>query len=124
MLAQDPENDTFRCIRSMTRDLSFFLGDVSNHRNEKQTAIMPEISRFLGILVYRYYRNHMPPHFHAEYGEFEITVEIESGVVSGRFPRRALVLVLEWSILRRAELLADWELAANRLPLKPIPPLE
>lgn len=49
---------------------------------------MPEISRFLGILIYMYYREHAPPHFHAEYGEFEITVEIESGVVSGRFPRR------------------------------------
>ena len=85
---------------------------------------MPEISRFLGISIYMYYRDHGPPHFHAEYGEFEITVEIEKGVVSGRFPSRALSLVLEWSLLHKAELLADWELVSRKLPLNPIPPLE
>jgi hypothetical protein len=74
--------------------------------------------------AYMYYREHAPPHFHAEYGEFEITVEIESGVVSGRFPRRALGLVLEWCVIHKAELLADWALAAEKLPLNPILPLE
>jgi len=29
---------------------------------------MPEISRFLGIVVAMYYREHQPPHFHAKYG--------------------------------------------------------
>jgi len=85
---------------------------------------MPEISRFLGISIYMYYRDHWPPHFHAQYGEFEITVEIERGVVSGRFPRRALGLVLEWCLLHKVELLANWELAARRLPLNQILPLE
>ena len=41
---------------------------------------MPEISSFLGIVIYMYYRDHAPPHFHAIYGEYEIVVEIESGV--------------------------------------------
>lgn len=56
---------------------------------------MPEISRFLGVVIRMYYRDHAPPHFHATYGEYEITVEIESGVSEGRFPRRALGAVLE-----------------------------
>ena len=56
---------------------------------------MPEICRFLGIIIRMYYRDHAPPHFHAEYGEFEITVEIDTGIVSGQFPRRALKAVLE-----------------------------
>jgi hypothetical protein len=30
---------------------------------------MPEISRLLGIVIYMYYKDHAPPHFHAEYGE-------------------------------------------------------
>ncbi len=85
---------------------------------------MPEISHFLGIAIYMYYREHAPPHFHAEYGEFEMTVEIETGIVSGRFPRRALGLVLEWCILHKAELLVDWDLAARKLPLNRISPLE
>ena len=48
---------------------------------------MPEISCFLGIVVRMYYRDHAPPHFHAEYDEYEISVEIDSGVVHDKFPR-------------------------------------
>lgn len=85
---------------------------------------MPELTRFLGISIYMYHRDHAPAHFHAEYGEFEVTVEIESGVVTGKFPRRALSLVLEWYALHRGELAEDWRLAQAKLPLKPINPLE
>lgn len=62
---------------------------------------MPEISRFLGIVIGMFYREYAPPHFHAVYGEFEITVEIETGIVTGRFPQRALGFVLEWAGLHR-----------------------
>ena len=85
---------------------------------------MPRISFFLGIAIYMYYKEHAPPHFHAEYGDFEVIIEIESGIVSGRFPRRALNIVLEWSILHKEELLKDWDLASMKLPLNPIDPLE
>ena len=56
---------------------------------------MPEICRFLGIVIYMLYDDHRPPHFHAEYGEYAIIVDIETGVVEGRFPRRALSALLE-----------------------------
>lgn len=85
---------------------------------------MPELARFLGIVIYMYHRDHAPAHFHAEYGEFEVTIEIESGVVTGQFPRRALKLVLEWYALHRDELAEDWQLAQRKLPLKSIEPLE
>lgn len=85
---------------------------------------MPELSRFLGIVVYMLYDDHKPPHFHAEYGEYKISVEIESGVVEGRFPRRALRAVLEWHELHRDELLDDWRLAEAHQPLQKIAPLE
>ena len=85
---------------------------------------MPEISRFLGIVIAIFYRDHGPAHFHAFYGEFEVTVQIETGVVSGEFPRRALAHVLEWYELHRPELREDWELAQDRKPLKKITPLE
>lgn len=71
-----------------------------------------------------YHRDHAPAHFHAEYGEFEITVEIATGVVTGRFPRRALNLVLEWYTFHKDELAEDWRLAQQKLPLLPIAPLE
>jgi hypothetical protein len=85
---------------------------------------MPEISRFLGIVIRMFYRDHPPPHFHAEYGDYEITVEIETGNVNGKFPRRALGAVLEWNELRREELLTDWQLARQEQPLARIEPLE
>jgi len=56
--------------------------------------------------------------------EFEITVEIQSGIVRGQFPRRALNLVLEWYSLHREELAEDWSLAQGKQPLKTIDPLE
>ena len=85
---------------------------------------MPELFRFLGIVIYMYCKDHAPPHFHAEYAEFEIIVEIESGAVTGKFPRRAQNLVMEWYSLHKAELLADWSLAQSKQPLKSIEPLE
>lgn len=85
---------------------------------------MPELSRFLGIVIAMYYRDHAPPHFHAIYGEHEVTVDIQSGTVNGDFPRRALAHVQEWRALHRAELLETWTLARASLPLPKIEPLE
>lgn len=70
------------------------------------------------------YREHAPAHFHAEYGEFEITVDIGSGVVTGKFPRRALNLVLEWYKLHQKELADNWDRSCKKLPLNRIIPLE
>ena len=85
---------------------------------------MPEISRFLGIIIAMYYRDHAPPHFHAVYGDFEVTVDIETGRVHGLLPRRALAAVQEWRQLHEAELLVAWQRARTREPLPRIGPLE
>lgn len=86
---------------------------------------MPEISRFLGIIIAMYYNDHAPPHFHAQYGEREMRVNILTGeVMSGDFPRRAEKLVLEWYKLHKDELTVDWALAQERKPLQKIEPLE
>ncbi len=85
---------------------------------------MPVISRFLGIIIAMYWDDHLPPHFHAKYGEYEITVEILTGIVQRRFPKRALRHVLEWHELYKNELLEDWNFCRDRKELKPIEPLE
>jgi len=85
---------------------------------------MPEISRFLGIVIGMFYRDHGPAHFHAVYGEYEVTIEVETGMVSGRFPKRALGLVQEWRTLHAAELLDNWARARDGKPLADIAPLE
>ena len=85
---------------------------------------MPEISRFLGIVIGMFFNEYGVPHFHAAYGEFEVTVEVETGTVHGKFPKRALRLVLEWAQLHKQELLEDWQLARQGQALKRIAPLE
>ena len=85
---------------------------------------MPEISRFFGIVVFIQYRDHEPAHFHATYGEHEVSVNIHDGAVTGWFPKRALRLVTEWRLLHREALLENWRLSREARPLKPIAPLE
>ena len=85
---------------------------------------MPEISRFLGIVIAMYYRDHAPPHFHALYGEYEVTVDISTGEVNGDFPNRALAHVQEWRTLHQGALTDVWNLARARKPLPKIDPLE
>jgi len=79
---------------------------------------------FLGVVIGMYHREHPTPHFHAVYGECQVTVDIETGVVHGDFSKRALGLILEWLDLHKDELLQDWDLAQARKPLKKIAPLE
>jgi hypothetical protein len=56
---------------------------------------LPEVSRFLGIIIRFYYNEHLPPHFHAEYGEHRAQIAIGSHtVIHGNLPGRVLSLVL------------------------------
>ena len=85
---------------------------------------MPEISRFLGIVIAMFYSEHGVPHFHAIYGEHEVSIEIDSGRIHGTFPPRALQLVADWASLHRQELHANWQHAREGQPLQRIAPLE
>jgi hypothetical protein len=88
-------------------------------------GLMPTISRFFGIAIRMYARDHGPPHFHALYGDAEVTIDITTlRILDGSLPRRALALVLEWAAERREELMIDWERAERHEPLLPIAPLD
>lgn len=71
-----------------------------------------------------FYNDHNPPHFHAEYQDFEATIEIESGIIKGQIPRRALKLIFEWMDLHKEELLLNWEKIEQRKSLEKIEPLK
>jgi hypothetical protein len=70
---------------------------------------MPRVSAFYGITIWFYRPDHPPPHFHAQYGEHEARIELETlRVISGSLPRRALGLVRTWARLHDDELRTNW----------------
>lgn len=74
---------------------------------------MPRISAFYGLVIYMYWRDHPPPHFHAEYGDQDALIGIGDGrVYAGSLPPRALRLVRQWRQLHLDELLHAWEQAS------------
>ncbi|MBG1271396.1 DUF4160 domain-containing protein [Nostoc sp. WHI] len=82
---------------------------------------MPEVARFYGIVIKIFFGDHLPPHFHAVYGEYNALVSIESlQIIEGDLPNRAQKLVLEWANLYQQELLQMW----NTQEFRKLPPLK
>jgi hypothetical protein len=71
-----------------------------------------------------FYDDHNPPHFHAEYQDFEAIIEIESGVIKGEMPRRALRLIYDWLDIYEDELTENWRRSQTQETLFKIQPLK
>jgi hypothetical protein len=70
---------------------------------------MPEISRFLGIVIYMYFEEHNPPHFHVKYNEHKAVMDIQTlNILAGHLPVKVRGLVAEWAELYEQELLEMW----------------
>ena len=73
------------------------------------TINMPEISRFLGIIIKMFFDDHNPPHFHAEFQEYKAIIEIHtSELLEGYLPPKQLKLVQAWAIIHEEELLENF----------------
>lgn len=82
---------------------------------------MPEITRFYGIIIKLFFRDHPPPHVHAVYGEYVALFNIETlEMIEGDLPTRAKKLVKEWVTIYQDELKNIWETQEFRK----LPPLE
>lgn len=58
---------------------------------------MPTIDLINGIKINIYNGDHRPPHIHAVYNEFEITITIENGeIYAGDLPNKQLKQVFDW----------------------------
>lgn len=83
---------------------------------------MPCISTFYGITVSMYYKDHEPPHFHAEYAGAAELIDIRTGrVLEGKIAKRAHKMVVEWWDIHRDELMEMWTTNQKN---KKLPPLE
>ena len=83
---------------------------------------MPEITRFLGIVIKIFFRGeHNPPHIHAVYGEFNGLFAIETmEMIEGDLSVCIQKLVKEWGEQYKDDLMQMW----NNKELKKLPPLE
>ena len=87
---------------------------------------MPEISRFLGIIIRMFFaeNGHNLPHFHATYNEFSAVFLIEPlEQIQGNLPPRIYGIVMEWAIFHQNELMENWIRIQNEKPTKKIKPL-
>ena len=110
----------------VTAWLGASLNDVDGcggrrHTSDVGCLSVPRLAEFYGIVIYMYWSDHAPPHFHAVYAGDEAQIRIDDGSeLEGSLPRTAARLVREWAELRRTELLADWDRAQRPEPLEPI----
>lgn len=76
------------------------------------TYIMPELSRFYGIIIKMFFigSKHNPPHIHVIYGEYTGMINIVTGeLIEGDLPVRALKMVREWLDIHRDEIQTIWD---------------
>lgn len=73
---------------------------------------MPIVSMFFGIVIKMHFRDHNPPHFHAEYQGREGQFAIATGkMIDGDFPKRAQKMIEVWAKEHRDELMDNWKRA-------------
>lgn len=71
---------------------------------------MPTIKIIDAIKILMYFSDHAPPHFHAEYAEFEELIVIDTlETYSGFLPPRERRKVIEWARPNQRFLMIKWE---------------
>jgi len=76
---------------------------------------MPVIARFYGIVIKMYFNDHLPPHFHAFYGEYNGLYDLNTlAMLEGDLPRRAQGMIAEWAKKNQEVLLNMWNTQAFR----------
>jgi hypothetical protein len=102
-------------------DIKYRMGREAGEGEEE----MPIIPRFYGIVIRMFYNDHIPPHFHAVYGEHEVLVSISPiAILQGQTPGRVRSMVLEWAALHQQELLENWNRCRRAESPAPVNPLE
>ncbi len=85
---------------------------------------MPTISVFFGIIIRMFYRDHSPPHFHAEYHGQNATFDFDGKPLEGEMDSRtAKTLIRKWARLHKSELNRNWENMRRGIEFLRIEPL-
>jgi hypothetical protein len=81
---------------------------------------VPTLTRFQGIKITMYFRDHNPPHFHAAYAGQKAELLLNGAVKTGSLPPAQLGLVQEWASQHQQALISRWNLAAAGRHFTPI----
>jgi hypothetical protein len=86
---------------------------------------VPVISAFFGILIRMYYKEHDPPHFHAEHAGDHATFTFDGTLLAGEIrSRRARRDIAAWATLHHRQLEANWAAMKRGEALERIEPLK
>lgn len=71
---------------------------------------MPTIFIIDSIKILIYYEDHLPPHFHVIYNEFEELIEIETfHTYRGNIPAVQRKKVIKWAMQNQKKLMIIWD---------------
>ena len=71
---------------------------------------MPTFFIVFGCKVDIYFNDHMPPHFHVIYAEYEVLIAISTlKVMKGGLPSKKLKKILKWAEENQAILQEIWD---------------
>ena len=85
---------------------------------------MPIISAFYGIVIRMFYKEHDPPHFHAEHAGQSATFDFRGELLEGEIrSRKARERIREWAQQHRTALDKNWDNMRAGQPLDTIEPL-
>ena len=68
-----------------------YNGKWYNNTKETRRKIMPELSRFGGMVIYMLFmdtKQHNKPHVHVYYGDYEAAVGIDGELLAGALPQK------------------------------------
>jgi len=83
-----------------------------------------QLSWFYGIKISMFYSDHLPPHFHANYGDYDAIVDIQKAkIINGKLPKKQASLVIAWVYLHQDELMENWQRAYHNKEMFKIDPL-
>ena len=104
----------------MAVDLGVFL---AGRMTLTKGVLVPTISMFYGVVIRMYWKDHMPPHFHAYYQGDSAVFDLDGNLLEGGLPKKQTTLVAAWTTIHHDELLANWDLAQQKDEVFKIEPL-
>ncbi len=78
---------------------------------------MPKICEFYGIVIYMYYNDHNPPHFHVQGCDCDAVCNIKTFMIEGEISKNTSGKVRKWANIHQLELLVIWEKTQKHLSL-------